>query len=277
MIIAHSNEIARPIFKSADKLFTLYQGDCNEVLPQFENQFDLIFADPPYFLSNDGLSIQSGKIVSVNKGDWDKENGINDIDEFNYQWINNAKKALKNTGSLLISGTYHNLFSLGRILQKLDFKILNLITWQKINPPPNFSCRYLTHSAEQIIWARKSYKHKHVFNYEILKKINNDKQMRDVWSFPAIAPWEKANGKHPTQKPLALLVRLLLMASDDNSLIGDPFSGSSTTGIAANLLKRKFIGIEKESEFVKISMNRKLELDARYKEIRSKIKDLNFQ
>ncbi len=120
-----------PIFKSQDQLFTLYQGDCNEVLPQFENQFDLIFADPPYFLSNDGLSIQSGKIVSVNKGDWDKEESVNDIDAFNYQWINNAKKALKNTGSLLISGTYHNLFSLGRILQKLDFKILNLITWQK--------------------------------------------------------------------------------------------------------------------------------------------------
>ncbi|UOR97338.1 site-specific DNA-methyltransferase [Helicobacter pylori] len=276
MLIAPSNEIARPIFKSEDQLFTLYQGDCNEVLPQFENQFDLIFADPPYFLSNDGLSIQSGKIVSVNKGDWDKEESVNDIDEFNYQWINNAKKALKNTGSLLISGTYHNLFSLGRILQKLDFKILNLITWQKTNPPPNFSCRYLTHSAEQIIWARKSRKHKHVFNYEVLKKINNDKQMRDVWSFPAIAPWEKANGKHPTQKPLALLVRLLLMASGENSLIGDPFSGSSTTGIAANLLKRQFIGIEKESEFVKISMNRKSELDARFKEIRSKIKDLNL-
>ncbi|GHR12802.1 DNA-methyltransferase [Helicobacter pylori] len=277
MVIAHSNEIARPIFKSQDQLFTLYQGDCNEVLPQFENQFDLIFADPPYFLSNDGLSIQSGKIVSVNKGDWDKEESVNDIDAFNYQWINNAKKALKNTGSLLISGTYHNIFSLGRVLQKLDFKILNLITWQKTNPPPNFSCRYLTHSAEQIIWARKSHKHKHVFNYEVLKKINNDKQMRDVWSFPAIAPWEKTNGKHPTQKPLALLVRLLLMASDENSLIGDPFSGSSTTGIAANLLKRQFIGIEKESEFVKISMNRKLELDARFKEIRSKIKDLNLK
>ncbi|UOS05763.1 site-specific DNA-methyltransferase [Helicobacter pylori] len=265
-----------PIFKSQDQLFTLYQGDCNEVLPQFENQFDLIFADPPYFLSNDGLSIQSGKIVSVNKGDWDKEESVNDIDEFNYQWINNAKKALKNTGSLLISGTYHNLFSLGRVLQKLDFKILNLITWQKTNPPPNFSCRYLTHSAEQIIWARKSHKHKHVFNYEVLKKINNNKQMRDVWSFPAIAPWEKANGKHPTQKPLALLVRLLLMASGEDSLIGDPFSGSSTTGIAANLLKRQFIGIEKESEFVKISMDRKSELDARFKEIRSKIKDLNL-
>ncbi|WP_300702072.1 site-specific DNA-methyltransferase [uncultured Campylobacter sp.] len=263
-----------PIFQSQDSTFLLYQGDCNEVLKEFRGQFDLIFADPPYFLSNDGLSIQSGKIVSVNKGQWDKGENIDEIDSFNTQWIQNAKEALKPTGSIMISGTYHNIFSLGRILQKLDFKILNIITWQKTNPPPNFSCRYLTHSTEQIIWARKSHKHKHIFNYEILKKLNGDKQMRDVWSFPAISPWEKANGKHPTQKPLSLLVRLILMASDKNSLICDPFSGSSTTGIAANLLNRKFIGIEKESEFIKMSIARKNELDSHKKDIESRIKDL---
>ncbi len=272
----YSSKVFHPIFMSEDKLFELYQGDCNEILSQFENKFDLIFADPPYFLSNDGLSIQSGKIVSVNKGDWDKEENISDIDEFNLQWISNAKKALKNTGSILISGTYHNIFSLGRILQKLDFKILNIITWQKTNPPPNFSCRYLTHSTEQIIWARKSPKHKHIFNYEILKKLNGDKQMRDVWSFPAIAPWEKVNGKHPTQKPLALLVRLLLMASDRDFVVCDPFSGSSTTGIAANLLNRRFIGIEKENEFIDISVNRKRELEKNIETIKNKINDLRF-
>ncbi|TLD88837.1 MULTISPECIES: site-specific DNA-methyltransferase [Helicobacter] len=272
----YSSKVFHPIFMSEDKLFKLYQGDCNEILPQFENKFDLIFADPPYFLSNDGLSIQSGKIVSVNKGEWDKGENISDIDEFNLQWISNAKKALKNTGSILISGTYHNIFSLGGILQKLDFKILNIITWQKTNPPPNFSCRYLTHSTEQIIWARKSPKHKHIFNYEILKKLNGDKQMRDVWSFPAIAPWEKSFGKHPTQKPLALLVRLLLMASDRDSVVCDPFSGSSTTGIAANLLNRRFIGIEKENEFIKISMNRKIELEKNIETIKNKINDLRF-
>ncbi len=272
----YSSKVFHPIFMSEDKLFKLYQGDCNEILPQFENKFDLIFADPPYFLSNDGLSIQSGKIVSVNKGEWDKGENISDIDEFNLQWISNAKKALKNTGSILISGTYHNIFSLGGILQKLDFKILNIITWQKTNPPPNFSCRYLTHSTEQIIWARKSPKHKHIFNYEILKKLNGEKQMRDVWSFPAIAPWEKSFGKHPTQKPLALLVRLLLMASDRDSVVCDPFSGSSTTGIAANLLNRRFIGIEKENEFIKISMNRKIELEKNIETIKNKINDLRF-
>lgn len=263
-----------PIFQSQDSVFSLYQGDCNEILKKFKGQFDLIFADPPYFLSNDGLSIQSGKIVSVNKGQWDKGENIDEIDTFNMRWIVEAKEALKPTGSIMISGTYHNIFSLGRILQKLDFKILNIITWQKTNPPPNFSCRYLTHSTEQIIWARKSHKHKHIFNYEILKKLNGDKQMRDVWSFPAIAPWEKANGKHPTQKPLSLLVRLILMASNEDSLICDPFSGSSTTGIAANLLHRKFIGIEQEKEFIQMSIARKNELDSHRKDIESRVKDL---
>lgn len=266
----------KPIFTSIDSSFSLYQGDCNELLPQMKEKFDLIFADPPYFLSNDGLSIQNGKIVSVNKGEWDRGNEIENIDNFNMKWIANAKIALKSTGSIMISGTYHNIFSLGRALQKLDFKILNIITWQKTNPPPNFSCRYLTHSTEQIIWARKSHKHKHTFNYEFLKALNGGKQMRDVWSFPAIAPWEKSCGKHPTQKPLALLVRLLLMSSNENSLICDPFSGSSTTGIAANLLNRKFVGIEQESEFIEISVKRKKELEHYTESIESKIKDLAF-
>ncbi|ENB6312145.1 site-specific DNA-methyltransferase [Campylobacter coli] len=266
----------KPIFISKDKNFTLYQNDCNKLLPKFEKQFDLIFADPPYFLSNDGLSIQNGKIVSVNKGNWDKGDDIEKIDKFNLKWLSNAKIALKDTGSILISGTYHNVFSLGRILQKLDFKILNIITWQKTNPPPNFSCRYLTHSTEQIIWARKSYKHKHIFNYEILKLLNSNKQMRDVWAFNAIAPWEKTNGKHPTQKPLALLTRLISMASDESSLICDPFSGSSTTGIAANLLNRQFIGFEKENEFINISIARKKELENNFNTIKNKINDLKL-
>ncbi|EAK7306825.1 site-specific DNA-methyltransferase [Campylobacter coli] len=266
----------KPIFISKDKNFTLYQNDCNKLLPKFEKQFDLIFSDPPYFLSNDGLSIQNGKIVSVNKGNWDKGDDIEKIDKFNLKWLSNAKIALKDTGSILISGTYHNVFSLGRILQKLDFKILNIITWQKTNPPPNFSCRYLTHSTEQIIWARKSYKHKHIFNYEILKLLNSNKQMRDVWAFNAIAPWEKTNGKHPTQKPLALLTRLILMASDESSLICDPFSGSSTTGIAANLLNRQFIGFEKENEFINISIARKKELENNFNTIKNKINDLKL-
>jgi len=262
------------MFKLSDD-FKLFNGDCFEILPKFKGEFDLIFADPPYFLSNDGLSIQSGKIVSVNKGDWDKGCGIDEIDKFNLRWLALAKDALTDNGSIMISGTYHNIFSIGRALQKLDYKILNIITWQKTNPPPNFSCRYLTHSTEQIIWARKSEKFKHIFNYELMKKLNDDKQMKDVWGFPAIAPWEKACGKHPTQKPLSLLIRLILMASNEDSVICDPFAGSSTTGIAANLLGRKFVGIEKEREFIEISINRKSELDANFDLFRRRILDIN--
>ena len=262
------------MFKLSDD-FKLFKGDCFEILPKFKGEFDLIFADPPYFLSNDGLSIQSGKIVSVNKGDWDKGCGIDEIDKFNIKWLALAKDTLTDNGSVMISGTYHNIFSIGRALQKLDYKILNIITWQKTNPPPNFSCRYLTHSTEQIIWARKSEKFKHIFNYELMKKLNDDKQMKDVWSFPAIAPWEKACGKHPTQKPLSLLIRLILMASNENSVICDPFAGSSTTGIAANLLGRKFVGIEKEREFIEISINRKSELDANFDLFKRRILDIN--
>ena len=257
-----------------DNSFNLIHGDSFEILPKFNNEFDLIFADPPYFLSNDGLSIQSGKIVSVNKGIWDKGKNINEIDDFNLKWLDLAKSALKDSGSIMVSGTYHNIFSIGNALQKLGYKILNIITWQKTNPPPNFSCRYLTHSTEQIIWARKSEKHKHIFHYELMKFLNGDKQMKDVWEFPAIAPWEKTCGKHPTQKPLALLVRLILMASDSKSVICDPFAGSATTGIAANLLGRNFVGIEKEQEFIKIALARKVKLEIEKSDFRKKIRDL---
>lgn len=260
-------------FISSDRNFSIYSGDCFDILPKIKQKIDLIFADPPYFLSNGGLSIQSGKIVSVNKGKWDKSLGDEAIDDFNYHWLKLAKNILSDNGSIMISGTYHNIFSIGRALQKLDYKILNIITWQKTNPPPNFSCRYLTHSTEQIIWARKSEKHKHIFNYELMKKINGNKQMKDVWLFSAIAPWEKKSGKHPTQKPLPLLVRLVAMASTHSSYILDPFSGSSTTGIAANLLNRNFIGIEKEEEFIDMSIKRKKELDSNFEMIKDKIKE----
>ncbi len=264
-------------FISDDKKFILYNDDTFEILPKFKGEFNLIFADPPYFLSNDGLSIQSGKIVSVNKGVWDKSFGIDEIDEFNLKWLDLAKNALNDNGSIMISGTYHNIFSIGRALQKLDYKILNIITWQKTNPPPNFSCRYLTHSTEQIIWARKSQKYKHIFNYELMKKINGNKQMKDVWAFPAIAPWEKSCGKHPTQKPLKLLLRLILMASYENSRVLDPFSGSATTGIASNLIGRNFVGIEKEKEFFEMSIKRKQELNLKRKEILVNFDDLKFK
>ena len=250
-----------PFFKSNDKSFTLLKGDCVELLNQFDFKFDMIFADPPYFLSNDGISVQSGKMVSVNKGEWDRSNGFEKDNEFNLNWLKACKEHLTDNGTIWISGTFHNIFSVAQMLTELDYKILNCITWAKTNPPPNLSCRYFTHSTEFIIWARKSKKSSHFYNYELMKTINGGTQMKDVWNLPAIAPWEKSCGKHPTQKPLALLTRIILASTEKNGWILDPFTGSSTTGIAANLANRKFLGIDKVDEFLSISKNRKLEIE----------------
>ncbi len=250
-----------------------------ELLPKFEHKFGMVFADPPYFLSNNGLSIQSGKIVSVNKGKWDKSKGFEFINNFNRKWLSLVRDKMKEDATIWISGTMHNIFSVGQILTELGFKILNIITWEKTNPPPNFSCRYFTYSTEQIIWARKHEKVPHYFNYELMKKLNGDKQMRDVWKLPAIAPWEKSCGKHPTQKPLSVLTRLILASTKPNAWILDPFTGSSTTGIAANLANRRFLGIDQEEAFLTISKNRRLEIEntKTATTYRGKIKGFNYQ
>ena len=250
-----------PFFKSRDKTFTLIKGDCVELLKQFDFKFDMIFADPPYFLSNDGISIQSGKPVSVNKGEWDRSKGYDTVNDFNYLWLNEARNKLKENGTIWISGTFHNIFSVAQKLNDLDFKILNVITWVKTNPPPNLACRCFTHSSEIIIWARKNKKIPHYYNYELMREINDDKQMKDVWNLPAIAPWEKSCGKHPTQKPLAVLARIILASTQPNAWILDPFTGSSTTGIAANLLNRRFLGIDQERDFLEISKHRRIEIE----------------
>ncbi len=246
-----------PYFKSTDRNFYLLTGDCVEQLNQFEFKFDMVFADPPYFLSNDGLTIKSGKIVSVNKGDWDKSHGFDFVNDFNRKWLKAIRDKMKEDATIWISGTMHNIFSIGQILTELDFKILNVVTWEKNNPPPNFSCRFFTHSTEQIIWARKSKKTPHYFNYELMKELNGDKQMKDVWKLPAIAPWEKKFGKHETQKPLSVLSRIILASTKKHAWILDPFTGSSTTGIAANLLERRFLGIDMEEKFLELSKKRK--------------------
>ncbi len=263
----------KPYFKSKDKLFTLLAGDVFELLPQFDFKFDMIFADPPYFLSNDGLTVKNGKVVSVNKGKWDKSKGLDFVNQFNFKWLKLVRDKLKDDGTIWISGTMHNIFSVGQMLLQLDFKILNIITWQKTNPPPNFSCRYFTHSTEQIIWARKNKKIPHYFNYELMKEINAGKQMKDVWSLPSIASWEKTCGKHPTQKPLSVLTRIILASTKQNAWILDPFSGSCTTGIAANLLERKFLGIDVDETFLDIGKKRKLEIENpfTFRKYRSKI------
>lgn len=249
-------------FQSSNLDFNLFKGNCLTVIPQLDNNLDMVFADPPYFLSNDGMTVKNGKIQSVNKGQWDTLISDDDAYAFTYQWLSTVREKMADNATLWVSGTHHNIFTLGRILPELGFKILNVITWQKTNPPPNFSCRFFTHSTEFIIWVRKYPKVPHYFDYALMKRLNNDKQMKDVWRLPAIAKWEKSCGKHPTQKPLALLAQIILASTKKDALILDPFAGSSTTGIASNVLGRRFIGIEQETEYLKLSQ-------ARYRDLQS--------
>ena len=251
-------------YKSSNNDFTIIQGDCVETLSKFEFGFDMVFADPPYFLSGGGISCQSGKVVCVDKGDWDKPSSPEEMDRFNLRWLSACRDHMKDNATIWISGTHHNIFSVQQQLLKLGFKILNVITWAKTNPPPNISCRYFTYSTEFIIWARKSPKTPHYFNYELMKELNANKQMTDVWQLPAIAKWEKSCGKHPTQKPLGLLARIIQASTQPGAWILDPFSGSGTTGIAANLLGRRYLGLEKEEEFLSMSKARREEIENIY-------------
>jgi len=245
--------------------FKLYKGDCIEVLKYMpENSVDLIFADPPYNLSNDGFTCHAGKRVSVNKGKWDKSRGVAEDFEFHKQWLAACKRVLKPDGSIWISGTYHSIYACGFAMQLLDYHFLNDICWFKPNAPPNLSCRFFTASHETLIWARKSRKGRHTFNYEmmknglwkedILKKPGN--QMRSVWAIGTPKRVEKVFGKHPTQKLESLLKRIIVASSNKGDLVLDPFSGSNTTGLISYLYGRNYIGIETEKEYLDLSIKR---------------------
>lgn len=239
--------------------FKLIQGDSFKMLKGIEpKSIDMIFADPPYFLSSDGISCSGEKMVSVNKGDWDKSINIEEKHKFNRKWIKLCYQVLKDNGTIWISGTMHNIYSIGMALEQEGFKIINNITWKKLNPPPNISCRFFVHSTETILWAKKDIKNvKHKFNYSLMRELNNGKQMKDVWESSLTKPSEKKCGKHPTQKPIEILEKIILASTDENDLILDPFNGSGTTGIVANRLNRRYIGIEKEKEFLDLTIRRK--------------------
>ena len=245
--------------------FTLYQGSCLDILKQIpENSVDMIFADPPYNLSNGGFSVHAGRMVSVNKGIWDKSKGFDDDYDFHHRWLEACKRVLKPHGTLWVSGTYHSIYQCGHALQSLGYHILNDISWFKPNAAPNLSCRFFTASHETLLWVRKDKKAKHTFNYKHMKdgEWPEDKlkksglQMRSVWSIGTPKPEEKKFGKHPTQKPLDLLKRIVLASTKKGDVIIDPFAGSSTTGIAAALHDRKFIGIDMEKNYLDLSIKR---------------------
>ena len=248
-------------YQSTDENFSLYKGDSLQILSQISNQFDMIFADPPYFLSNGGKKIQGRRMVSVNKGEWDKKKSSDDIDKFNQEWINQCKPLLKDNGTIWVCGTYHNIFSVEKCLRNAGFRIINIITWQKSDPTPTWGNLHFNFSSEYIIWAKKTPVANHYFNYELMKQLNGGKLMPDVWKLPTVGLWEKTCGKHPTQKPLRLLYRIILASTKVGDIILDPFAGSSTTGIAANLLGRKFIGIEQDEDFLLLGKKRKMDIE----------------
>lgn len=257
------NKSMKPYYEKED--VQLFLGDCIKLLKNAAPEsIDMIFADPPYLLSNDGISCQNGKIVSVNKGSWDKSRGFDEDLKFHARWIKACHKVLKPNGTIWISGTYHSIFACGFALQKAGFKVLNDICWYKPNAAPNVSCRFFTASHETLIWAKKEVKAKHTFNYKEMKegawpgdKLKQpNKQMLSVWCIDTPKPCEKEYGKHPTQKPLELLRRVILASTNKGDLILDPFTGSSTTGIMSIRLGRKFIGIDQEKEFLELSVKR---------------------
>lgn len=277
----YMNEETTPYQK--EKVFTVFydnpehsvkllQGDCVKILNQArENSVDMIFADPPYFLSNGGITCHAGKMVSVNKGNWDKSKGTKENHEFILDWLKACKRVLKPNGTIWVSGTTHIIYSIGFAMQELDFKILNDIVWYKRNAPPNLSCRYFTHSTEIVLWAAKDSKSKHYFNYPLMKQANNGKQMRNlwesgeneevkqtdnVWDLSSPKTEEKTFGKHPTQKPVELLRRIIQASTNMGDLILDPFCGSSTTGVVAVEEKRKYVGIDLEQEYLELSKKR---------------------
>ena len=266
MMVMESSEYSpnQCAFRNDEFGVWLYHANCIEFMDIImekhpEGIFDMIFADPPYFLSNGGITCHAGKMVKVDKGSWDKSNGPEMNHEFNLAWLSRCQKLLKPNGTIWVSGTHHVIFSVGYAMQQLGLKILNNITWEKPNPPPNLSCRYFTHSTETIIWAAKNEKSKHCFNYGKMREMNSGKQMKSVWTMTAPNGDEKELGKHPTQKPVQLIQRIILSSTNEGNLVFDPFSGSSTTGVASVMLKRKFVGCELESEFIKLS-SRRLEL-----------------
>lgn len=241
--------------------FCLYNGDSLSLIAELEDtSIDVVFADPPYFLSSGRKMDIAGRKVHFEKGSWDRCRTPEEIDMFNDKWIKEIRNKMKQDATIWITGTFHNMFSIERILVKNGFKIINLVSWQKSNPREIVDGQHLTFSTEIIIWARKSLHGKHCYNHETMMRLNGGKPLTDVWKIPTPGNWERSCGYHPTQKPLRLLYKIILASTNEGDTILDPFAGSCTTGIAANLLGRKFIGIEQCKNYLDYGIRRKNEI-----------------
>jgi site-specific DNA-methyltransferase (adenine-specific) len=250
-----------PHWRSADGRVRLFKGDCVSVLDALPAEsVDVIFADPPYFLSNGGTTCRAGKRTSVDKGAWDRSQGVEENHAFNHKWLAACNRVLRPNGTIWVSGTGHVIYSVGYAMQQQGFKPLNEIVWEKPNPPPNLSCRYFTHSTESILWAARNRKSRHHFNYDKMRELNGGKQMKSVWRLTAPGKSEKTHGRHPTQKPVSLLERLLMASCPEGGVVLDPFNGSGTTGVAAVQLGHQYIGIDLEDEYLALTQSRLLEV-----------------
>ena len=246
------------------KINTIITGDCVEELKKFSgNSVDLIFADPPYNmqLKNPLYRPNSTKVDGVDDA-WDKFSSFSEYDDFCSAWLGECRRVLKDTGTIWVIGSYHNIFRVGNIMLNLGFWILNDITWYKTNPMPNFLGTRFTNATETLLWCSKGERYKnYTFNYKMMKKYNGDKQMTSIWRIGLCVGTERLRGEdgkkaHSTQKPEELLKRVILSTSKQGDIVLDPFFGTGTTGAVAKKLKRNFIGIEKDSGNVALAEKR---------------------
>ena len=250
-----------PLYQTGNEEFTLFHGDTMELIGNIGKKVDMIFADPPYFLSKKGTRQINGTWKSFDKGDWDRATTQDNINTFNKKWLSACRNVLKENGTIFVTGTYHNIFSVATCMVELGYKILNIIVWQKADAKPTLSRNYFNFTTEYIVWARKNENVPHFFNCALMEQLNGGTRMTDVWRIPFLSSWEMKCGKHPTQKPLRLLYRIILSSTHTGDTILDPFAGSCTTGIAANLLGRKFIGIDQNLDFLMYGVRRKQEIE----------------
>lgn len=250
-----------PLYQTGNEEFTLYHGDTMELIGNIGKKVDMIFADPPYFLSKNISTYINGTWKSFEKGEWDRVTSQENINAFNKKWLFECRNVLKEDGTIFVTGTYHNIFSVATCMIELGYKILNIIVWQKSDAKPTLSRNYFNFTTEYIVWARKNEKVSHYFNCDLMEQLNGGARMSDVWRIPFLASWELKCGKHPTQKPLRLLYRIILSSTREGDTILDPFAGSCTTGIAASLLYRKFIGIDQSLDYLMYGIRRKQEIE----------------
>lgn len=251
----------KPLYQTGNEEFTLFHGNTMELIGNIDKKVDMIFADPPYFLSKNISKCINGTWKSFEKGEWDRATSQDNINAFNKKWLSACRNVLKDNGTIFVIGTYHNIFSVASCMVELGYKILNIIVWQKSDAKPTLSRNFFNFTTEYIVWARKNERISHYFNCELMEQLNGGARMSDVWRIPFLSSWEMKYGKHPTQKPLRLLYRVILASTHEGDTILDPFAGSCTTGIAANLLNRKFIGIDQSLEYLMYGIRRKQEIE----------------